>query len=75
MAAGRYQAQRATVSLAALLTYLLLKQDPPIRLPGKRGRRFGSGACKVDGGEIVKNGSGKYVCQKCGKVYPSLPKR
>ena len=74
MAARPSQIQRVVLSLTVLLAYLLLKENPPIRLPGKGKGAGKSGVCPLDGGEVVPARSGKYICQKCGKVYPQPPK-
>jgi hypothetical protein len=74
MATGRYPGQWVVLSFALVLTYLLTKQDPPIRLPGKGNKGGKSGACPQDGGELVRTRSGKYSCLKCGKIYAALPK-
>jgi hypothetical protein len=77
MTAGCYRAKWVAVSFSVLLAYFLLNQRPPIRLPGKSEDGRESGVCpdRKCRGVVRKRSASKYVCQKCGASYSSLPGR
>lgn len=69
MAARRYQRRGIGTPLQLILAFSLLKQQGPIRLPGKLLSQGKTLTCCADGDELVETGDGDYYCQKCGQQY------
>jgi hypothetical protein len=68
--ARRYGGRGIGSPLGFLVTFGLLKQYGPIRLPGVRLLAGGfPPPCPRDGDELIDNGDGTGICQYCGTQY------